>query len=73
MTMAKSHGHRENGKMAPQEMKERYLSASNAVLGRAPRKGKQGPEWMRLTCVHSSIAANSQEAEAARSPGRMEG
>lgn len=52
--------------MAPQEMKERCLLASNAALGRAPRKGKQGPEWIWLTCVHSRIAANSQEAEAAQ-------
>lgn len=66
LTMVKSHGHWENGTMAPQEMKERCLLASNAALGRAPRKGKQGPEWIWLTCVHSRIAANSQEAEAAQ-------
>ena len=51
--------------MASQEMKERCLSASHAALGHTPRKGKQGPEWIWLTCVHSRIAANSQEAEAA--------
>lgn len=56
-----------------EEMKERYLSASNATPWDAPKERKAGTWRDAAHLCSQQHRANSQEAEAARSPGRLDG